>query len=202
MDVFQIYQLSTSAYLTLQSLPLLFTPNLLVSMLAPDGPRPITDLETYLSRSLALILLSFAALNLLLSGIIPLHLTLTDTDGTSSENPYAFPSLVTITAYHALSAFYIYTQIASAWRGAGFAFYAGVTFSGALFCLGVWTVLFAGEKGRVSRTTGADKRTGNFPFVNVESARMQKREIKEREREKGGWGKRRSVARGSGSRGS
>ncbi|KAH9823682.1 vps9 domain protein [Teratosphaeria destructans] len=188
-QVSQTYHLSTSAYLTLQSLPLLLTPTLLVSMLAPDGPRPPTDLETYLSRSLALLLLSTAALHLLLSGLLPL------TPDAAPENPHAFPALVTTTAYHALSAFYIYTRIATAGPGgAGVACYAGVVFSGALFALGVWTMLFAGEAGRVSR------RTGNFPFVNVESARMRKREVRERESEERGWGKRRGVASGVGSR--
>lgn len=62
--------------------------------------------------------------------------------------------------------------------------------------------MFGSEKGRVSKSTGADKRTGNFPFENKESAREKKREGKEKEREREGKeGKRRSILRTSSTRG-
>ena len=85
------------------------------------------------------------------------------------------------TIYHAWTAFYLYTQLTYTWN---FAFTAGLVGSGALFCLGVWVMLFGSEKGRISKRTGADKRTGDFPFTNKESAREKKKE-----------GKRKSISR-------
>lgn len=167
------------------------TPKLIVSMLASE-PRPMTDLEAYLSRSLALLLLAFAALSLLLTGAIPLsnsiseNITATDSDG-MSKDPYAYPTLVVTTIYHALTAFYLYTQIA--YRGS-FGFGAGLLASTVLFCMGMWVMLFGSEKGKISKKTGADKRTSNFPFQNTESAKEKKKESK-----------RKSVARTTSSRG-
>ncbi|KAK5120570.1 hypothetical protein LTR85_006226 [Meristemomyces frigidus] len=190
-EVFRAYTFGTAGYFAVQALPLLLTPKLIVSMLATD-PRPMTDLEAYFSRSLALLLLAFAVTCLLLTGAIPLtnsiadNVTGTDSDGTSKD-PYAYPTLVVTTTYHALSAFYLYTQIA--YRGS-FGFGAGLLFSASLFCLGVWVTLFGSEKGKISKKTGADKRTSNFPFSNTESAKEKKKESK-----------RKSVARTTSSRG-
>jgi hypothetical protein len=172
-------------------------------MLASE-PRRITDLETYLSRSQGLLLLSFSALSLLLTGVIPStnswDATSSSDNASLSANPYAFPTVVVTATYHALTAFYIYTQITS---GFTFGFGAGLFVSATLFCVGVWVILFGSEKGRISKKTGADKRTGNWPFENKESAREIKKEAKredkearreEREKERS---KRKSVARTS-----
>lgn len=70
-QAFRIYTLGTSSYLALQSLPLLLTPKLIVSLLASEA-RAITDLETYLCRALALVLLTLSASVVLLSGHVPL----------------------------------------------------------------------------------------------------------------------------------
>ena len=184
-QVFQTYAFGTSAYLTVQSLPLLLTPKLIVSLLASE-PRRTTDLETYLCRSLALALLVLAILLLLLTDVVPLT-TNANTDappeipGEVRHNAFAKPTLIVTTTYHALTSFYLYTQLTYTWN---FAFTAGMLGSSALFCLGAWTILFAGEKGRTSKTTGADKRTSNYPFENKESAREKKKEEREREKER------------------
>lgn len=39
----------------------------------------------------------------------------------------------------------------------------------ALASLGLWCLLFASEGGRISKKSGADKRTSGFPFKNAES---------------------------------
>ncbi|KAF2173250.1 hypothetical protein M409DRAFT_17194 [Zasmidium cellare ATCC 36951] len=184
MDALTLYTLSTSGYLTLQSTPLLLTPRLITSLLTTtttSTPQCTTDLETYLSRTLALTLLTLAALNLILTGVLPSTTSLSTKDdengvGTGLKNPYAYPTVTITTTYHALSAFYLYTNIASPRGGLTFGFGAGLTLSAGLFCLGLWVLLFGGEKGRVSKTTGADKRTGNFPFENKESSREKKKE--------------------------
>ena len=162
---------------------------MIVSLLVRE-PRRITDLETYLSRNLAFALLALAALLLLLSKILPVAVVVPANDPPDSEgvaaslkNPYAYPCLIVMTTYHGIVGFYLYAQLT---YGANFALSCGLVGSGGLFCLGVWNVLFAGEKGRMSRRTGADKRTGNWPFRNSGSAGFAKKESKLREKGKGG----------------
>ena len=106
-----------------------------------------------------------------------------DEAGNPKPDPYAYPTLLTTTIYHLLSAFYLYTQLAYGWT---FAFTCGITASSALFCMGLWVIMFGSVPGSRSKRTGADKRTSNFPFENKESARAVKKEEK---------GKRKSVAR-------
>ena len=177
---FKIYAYGTSAWLALEALPLLFTPKLIVTMAASE-PRLITDLETYLCRTLGLAFLTFSLLVLLLTGALPLTTDATrngDINGsgtTSPTDPNAYPTLVVTTVYHALTAFYLYAQLTYQWN---FAFGAGIVGSTGLFCLGVWTIMFGGSKGRVSKTTGADKRTSSYPFKSEESAKEKKRESK------------------------
>lgn len=123
---------------------------------------------------------------LLLTNTLPiatLPTTATDdsTGEESAKNPYAYPTALVTTIYHALTAFYLYAQLSYGWN---FAFTSGMVGSGLLFCLGMWVVLFGDGKGRVSKRTGADKRTSNFPFENKESARAIKKETKQAEKEK------------------
>ena len=35
--------------------------------------------------------------------------------------------------------------------------------------MGLWCLLFASSGGRITRKTGADKRTSGFPFTNLEA---------------------------------
>lgn len=191
-QAFKPYTISTASYLAAQSLPLLLTPKLIVTMVVSE-PRRITDLETYLCRSMGLTLLALSAILLPLTGLIPVTKTVTWADDPGwevearSKNPYAYPSLVVTTIYHALTAFHLYTQLTYGWN---FAFTVGWVGSTALFCLGLWVILFGSDKARLSRSTGADKRTSNFPFRNEESASSVRKKEKE-----GREGKRRSVAR-------
>ena len=180
---------STAAWLTLQSLPLLLTPSLIASLTVPE-PRRISDLETYLCRTLGLTLLALATMILFLTGTFPLvdsssTTTTSSKDATSettdasvassSRNVFATPTLLVTTVYHATSAFYLYTHVA---RGGTFGLASGMIGSTALFGLGVWCLLFGGGKGRRSKSTGADKRTSGYPFRNEESAREKKKESK------------------------
>lgn len=162
----------------MQSLPLVLTPRIIVSLLASE-PRTSTDLESYLSRSLGFALLTLAVIIVLLTGILPVSSQIAavqeeDSDG-GIKDPYAYPTLITTTVYHATSAFYLYTQVA---YGFTFGFGVGLIASAGLFFLGVWVLLFGSEKGRISKRTGADKRTSNFPFENKESSREKKKESK------------------------
>lgn len=67
------------------------------------------------------------------------------------------------------------------WNGA---FTVGMAASASLFCVGVWVILFGGASGRRSKRTGADKRTSEFLFPNVGSARHARKESREKEKEK------------------
>ena len=161
---------------------------MIVSLLVRE-PRRITDLETYLTRTLAFALLALAARTLLLTNTLPVAVVVPASEppdsnegvATNPKNPYAYPCLVVMTTYHGIVGFYLYAQLT---YGANFALSCGLVASGGLFCLGVWNVLFAGEKGRMSRKTGADKRTGNFPFTNAGSAGFAKKESKLKEKGK------------------
>jgi hypothetical protein len=145
-------------------------------MLASD-PRHITDVETYMLRALGFALLTLASFTLLLSGILPVG-RYSAADDSGANNPYQYPTAVSATLYHGLSAFYLYTQITG--YGVSFGYGSGMLLSTALFCLGVFTCLFGNEAGRVSKKTGADKRTSNFPFTNTESAKEKKKESKKK----------------------
>ena len=50
-----------------------------------------------------------------------------------------------------------------------YGFMCGVVGSSVLASIGLWCILFASSDGRISKKTGADKRTSGFPFKNVEA---------------------------------
>ena len=201
---YTLYALSTSAWGTLQSLPLLFAPRLIVSLCSSGDARKTTDLESYLCRTLGLTLLALAASNLIFTGVIPIgpqspsSSSPTGTPsssrsskdrlssgsdsgspprraGTAATNELGKATATVAVAFQAVTAFYLYTQLLGGWS---FAFTAGLAGNAALFCFGMWTLLFGSEVGRVSKTTGADKRTSGFPFGNSEAAREKKREAR------------------------
>ncbi|KAK3067788.1 hypothetical protein LTR53_015120 [Teratosphaeriaceae sp. CCFEE 6253] len=202
---FDLYSLSSAAYLATQALPLLLTPKIIINLLTTADIHRTTVAEIYLARSHALLLLAFAALTLVLSGVIPLASTssVRFTDDAPSaattavarkKNPYALPTAIVTTTYHALAAFYTYTNLTSS--GWSFAFAAGLTCSAGLFFFGMWIILFGNSPARVSKSTGADKRTAGWPFGNSESAATIKKEAKrEKERERGDKGKEREKER-------
>lgn len=185
LQPFAAYSISTSAWSTLQSLPLLITPRLIVSLCASE-PRKTTDLEAYLCRTLGLTLLALAAVNLIFTGLLPIGPQARAADSsTGSDEPtvggknsdVAKACATVAVVFQACTAFYLYAQLTSG--GFSFAFAAGLVGNCGLFCFGTWALLFAGD-GRTSKTTGADKRTSNFPFENRESAREKKKESKGR----------------------
>jgi hypothetical protein len=83
-----------------------------------------------------------------------------------SEAPYAQATLTITFLYHAFHGFYSYTM----WTSTGlYTFMLGVMGSSVLASLGLWCILFANSEGKISKKTGADKRTSGFPFKNVEA---------------------------------
>lgn len=110
-----------------------------------------------------------AALTVMLTGSIPLTSTVAEpvsTEESDPKKPYAVPTLVVTSVFHAACAFYIYTWYMTSDQ-VGFA--VGMVGYFALAALGLWCALFASSHGKISRKTGADKRTTGFPFSNKEA---------------------------------
>ena len=62
------------------------------------------------------------------------------------------------------------------WTEAGvFSFALGTIGSGFFCAVAMWCILFASSDGRISRKTGADKRTSGFPFKNTQAHSEQKK---------------------------
>jgi hypothetical protein len=54
-------------------------------------------------------------------------------------------------------------------------FALGTLGSGFLGVVALWCILFASSNGKISRKTGADKRTSGFPFKNQEAEKRKAR---------------------------
>ncbi|KAI9050726.1 hypothetical protein LZ554_004846 [Drepanopeziza brunnea f. sp. 'monogermtubi'] len=178
MDVFYTYSYGSAAWLALQAAPLIISPTIIITLLSPDV-REATPLEEYFSRSLGLTLLTLGLMIVLLTGSVPLTSSISDTtnaavttEASDPKAPYAVPVLTISFAYHSAMAFYCYARYTSSSQTP---FVLGALGSGALAAVGLWCILFASTSGRISRKTGADKRTSGFPFRNRESAGAKKR---------------------------
>lgn len=170
MDVYYAYTYGTAGWLALQAAPLMTSPTMIVALLSPEV-REATTLEVYFSRTLGFTLITLGLLTVLLTGSVPLSSRLTEAGGTTTDPedpkaPYAVPTLTITFIFHAIYAFYCYAM----WTETGVSSFAlGVIGSGGLFMVGGWCMLFAASDGRISRKTGADKRTSGFPFKNAEA---------------------------------
>jgi hypothetical protein len=99
MDTPTIYTLASTAWLTLQSLPLLFTPKLIITLLAETDTHVATSTEVYFARLLAIAQLSIIVFSLLPSAA---------SSGTSSQQQQQPPYALTFT--HVASFVYIYAH--------------------------------------------------------------------------------------------
>ncbi|KAF2740035.1 hypothetical protein EJ04DRAFT_508454 [Polyplosphaeria fusca] len=170
MDVYYFYSYGTAAWMALQATPLIASPTMIVALLSPEV-REASTLEVYFSQCLGFALLTVGVLNVLLTGSVPLSSRLTEAGAASTEAsdpkaPYALPTLTITAFFHAAYAFYTYSM----WTRTGvFAFSMGTAGSGFFCAVALWCILFASSDGRISRKTGADKRTSGFPFKNAEA---------------------------------
>ena len=136
------------------------------------------DLELYFARSLGFALTILASVVLFFTGTIPLSTSIRQ--GVSSEDddpkaPYAVPLVRIITVFHSVSAIYCYVR----WTHNGPAPYMLGAFGyGVMAAVGMWCIMFGTSGGRISKRTGADKRTTGFPFKNV-SAYNKRRDKKQ-----------------------
>lgn len=126
-------------------------------------------MEIYFARSLGFSLLAVAVLTVMLTGSIPLTASIAEsvtTDDADPKAPYAYPTLMVTFMFHAISAFYTYAWYVT---GGQSVFAVAVAGNSLLAFIGLWCVLFASSNGKISRRTGADKRTAGFPFSNKEA---------------------------------
>ncbi|KAI4278344.1 MAG: hypothetical protein L6R38_005279 [Xanthoria sp. 2 TBL-2021] len=175
MDVFYAYTYSTAAWFGIQAVPLMMFPKLIITALSTEARKP-TVLEEYLCRSLAFTLFTLAILIVLLTGTIPLSSSLSESEITADPSdpkaPYAVPTLTVTATFHAITAFYSYMQYT---RHGQIGFALSEIGSGFLASMGCWCLVFGTEKGRISKRTGADKRTSGWPFKNEEADKKKGR---------------------------
>jgi hypothetical protein len=109
---------------------------------------------------------------MLLTGVIPLMSDVkepvTTEEETNPQTPYAVPTLVVTSIFHSACAFYAWTWYVYGGHGL---FAVGVAGYGTIAAVGLWCMLFASSHGKISRRTGADKRTAGYPFKNKEAAK-------------------------------
>ena len=192
IQVFYAYTYGTAAWMVVQAVPLIVSPKFLVAMLSPEVKEStrrhwcsvwipsytdaaIQALEEYFARALGMSLITISVLCILLTGSVPLTSSLSDGITSEDEDPkaaYAVPTLTVTTLYHTGCAFYCYTL----WNRSGLTgFVLGVGGSALLATIGGWCILFASSDGKISKRTGADKRTSGFPFKNKEADRKKVR---------------------------
>lgn len=94
------------------------------------------------------------------------------TDPSDPKAPYAVPTLTLTVLFHTACAILAYTQYVQTGQTA---LVVGVAGYGFLSAMGLWCILFASSSGRISRKTGADKRTSGFPFKNAEADKKKAR---------------------------
>jgi glutathione S-transferase len=106
---------------------------------------------------------------LFFTGSIPLSSSITEPvsmEDSDPKAPYAVPIVRVTALFHTMSMIYCYIR----YMGSGqVGFALGAAGYGGLAGMGLWCILFATSGGKISRRTGADKRTSGFPFKNAEA---------------------------------
>lgn len=163
--MFYAYTYGTAGWLSLQAVPLIIMPKVIVTMLANEVHRA-TDLELYFSRSLGFSLIILALIVLFFTGTIPLSSSITEPvslEDNDPKAPYAVPIVRVLTLWHSISLIYCYVCYTNS---AQIGYMIGALGYGIMAAMGLWIVLFGTTAGRLSKRTGADKRTAGFPFKN------------------------------------
>ncbi|KAI0453653.1 hypothetical protein F5B21DRAFT_277671 [Xylaria acuta] len=177
MDAVSAYSFASCGWNALQAAPLIIGPRAVIGLLTLPGDeypqaagRTVGDLEYYLARSLGLSLLALGLVTVVLTGSVPVGSAADPTR--DAPSPYAAPVLLLTTLFHGVSAFHNWARYTATDRSGYFLGFLGST---VLAAFGTWCLLFGGEKSRISRRTGADKRTSGFPFKNAEADRRKVR---------------------------
>lgn len=126
--------------------------------------HPSNDVENYFARSLGFALIALGLVTVVLTGSVPLD-SAADAP-VEAISPYAAAVLFITTLHHASSAFHCWNKYSWTDQTGFLLGFLGSTIMGSF---GLWCVMFGGEKARISKRTGADKRMSGFPFKNVEA---------------------------------
>ncbi|KAJ6137043.1 hypothetical protein N7497_012295 [Penicillium chrysogenum] len=127
---------------------------MIVAMLL-DETRPASPIEVYLARCLGFCLLTMAVLTVTQTGLIPLTAKVMEpatADDTDPKAPYAVPTLMVTSMFHAVSASYAYIWYVASGQGT---FVVGIAGYFVLAAMGLWCMLFASSNGKISRRNGA-----------------------------------------------
>lgn len=174
MDAVSVYSVFSLGWLSAQAVPLILWPSFIGTLLTPDTAQyqhnRASAVEQYFARSLGLAQLAVGLLLLILSGALPLD-SIVDTP-TDAVPPYANAVVLVSAFYHTSTAIYSYTQYSNI-KGAPAGYLLGCLGSSVLAVAGLWVLLFAGDKRRISKRTGADKRTSGWPFKNSEAEKKK-----------------------------
>ncbi|MCJ1403586.1 hypothetical protein MMC11_006809 [Xylographa trunciseda] len=185
MNVFNAYVYSTAGWTATQALGLLISPKFSIAVLSQESRGPtgsilassnlipsaniLVAVEVYLARALGISLFALAVLTVLFTGVVPLTLEFAEhlsADESNSKSPYAIPTVTISMCFQATMAFYCYSR----YLHTGLSIFAlDVAVYSGLGAMGLWCLLFANSGSKISRRTGADKRTSGFPFTNVEA---------------------------------
>ncbi|AEO70483.1 27db6409-f01a-45d6-a204-5848ba14778b [Thermothielavioides terrestris] len=171
MDSVSSYSVASLAWLGAQAVPLIIWPSLVSALLRVDLPQQGAPysvanaaLEQYFARCLGLSQLALGGLLLVLSGTLPLD-SMKEAPDPTAPTPTASAAVLVSALYHAATAAYSYARYHATGQ---LAYMLGCLGGSALATLGLWVLMFAGErKRRVSRRTGADKSTSGWPFRNA-----------------------------------
>ncbi|ETS86710.1 hypothetical protein PFICI_00538 [Pestalotiopsis fici W106-1] len=205
MDAVSAYSFSSLLWLSTQAIPLIVWPQAINGLLTIDKGimEPASGVENYFARSLGFALLALGAVTVVLSGALPLNSMVESkkplsfppshprTQGlgcvnaqtnlfdlfvyiapTEGISPYAAATLLITTLHHGSAAFYCWTKHNETGQTG---FLLGFVGSAGLAAFGTWCLLFGGEKARISRRTGADKRTSGWPFPNAEADKRKQK---------------------------
>jgi hypothetical protein len=112
-----------------------------------------------------------AVLTVTQTGLIPLTAKVMEpatADDTDPKAPYAVPTLMVTSMFHAVSASYAYIWYVASGQGT---FVVGIAGYFVLAAMGLWCMLFASSNGKISRRNGAGKVTTKVSSNTSEAAK-------------------------------
>ncbi|ORY57539.1 uncharacterized protein BCR38DRAFT_449361 [Pseudomassariella vexata] len=170
MDVVSSYSFASCGWHLVQAIPLIIWPQAINGLLTIDGQgmRPPNDIENYFARSLGFAQIALGLVTVVLTGSLPLNSLVEN--ASDSISPYAAAVLLITMLHHGFTAFYGWTKYNSTDQTG---FLLGFIGSVTMAVFGLWCLMFGGDKARISKRTGADKRTSGFPFANAEAGKRK-----------------------------
>ncbi|KAK9416832.1 hypothetical protein AB5N19_07322 [Seiridium cardinale] len=172
MDSVSVYSFSSLLWHSVQGIPLVIWPQAINGLLTMDSQtmQPSSGVENYFARSLGFALLALGAVTVVLTGALPLT-SMVETPA-DSVSPYASATLLITTLHHGATAFYCWSKYNTTSQTG---YILGFIGSVSLAAFGTLCLVFGNEKARISKRTGADKRTSGWPFPNAEAEKRKKK---------------------------